>query len=193
MDDQGEHNKEQGHSIFWGQIEADTDCSPLLLNPNFKQISDIDNLFLEHDFAVEEVKEAIWNCGSEKACVPNDFTFKFLKRYWSLIQDEIRRFVKYFEAGGQLARGCSSLFITLIPKIKDHLTLNDFRPIFLIGCFYKIIAKILANRIKKIIGMVIDETQAGFIENRNILDRPMIINEICSRAKCVKQKTFILK
>lgn len=68
-----------------------------------------------------------------------------------------------------------------------------FRPISLIGCVYKIIAKTLASHIKKVIGSVIDESQTAFIYGRNILDGPMITNKVCAWAKKFKRKFFLFK
>lgn len=83
--------------------------------------------------------------------------------------------------------------LLLIPKVKDLLTLNDFRPISLIGCLYKIIAKALVSRIKKIIGLLVEEVQSGFIVGRNILDEPLIVNEIVSWVKKCKEQAFLFK
>lgn len=83
--------------------------------------------------------------------------------------------------------------ITLVPKIKDPTLLNDYQPISLIGCMYKIIAKILACRLKSLIGHVIGDAQSSYVEKRNILDGPHIINEIHSWAKKVKQKVLLFK
>lgn len=84
-------------------------------------------------------------------------------------------------------------FISLLPKVKDPLSLNEYRPINLIGCVYKILAKALSSRHKMMFGYVIDEVQTAFIENRNILDGPLIINEVCAQAKKSKTKTFLFK
>ena len=54
-------------------------------------------------------------------------------------------------------------------------------------------AKALASRLKKVLGTAIGEVQTAFISGRNILDGPMITNEICSWAKKAKQKLFLLK
>ncbi|GJV75631.1 RNA-directed DNA polymerase, eukaryota [Tanacetum coccineum] len=61
--------------------------------------------------------------------------------------------------------GCNSSFIALIPKKQDAKFVKDFRPISLIGCFYKIIAKILANRLKMVISDLISEVQSAFIQS----------------------------
>lgn len=76
---------------------------------------------------------------------------------------------------------------------KDPLTLGDFRPISLIGCLYKIMSKMLAGRLKLVVGSTIGEFQTVYIEGRNILDSPLIVNEICAWAKKVKKKILLFK
>ena len=54
------------------------------------------------------------------------------------------------------------LFTTSVPKIDEPLNLGDFRPISLVGCMYKILSKLLANRLKKMLKGVIDNKQSAF-------------------------------
>nr|GEY09661.1 transposon TX1 [Tanacetum cinerariifolium] len=69
-------------------------------------------------------------------------------------------------------------FVTIIPKVTNPIGLGDFRPISLIGCYYKIIAKVLAERIKKVVGKVVGDVQNAFIKGRYILDVVLIANEV---------------
>ncbi|RVW84958.1 hypothetical protein CK203_039556 [Vitis vinifera] len=70
------------------------------------------------------------------------------------------------------------------PWLSGVEDLKDFRPISLVGSFYKLLAKVLANRIKKVIGKVISESQNAFVEGRQILDAVLIANEaVDSRLK----------
>jgi len=62
------------------------------------------------------------------------------------------RFVSDFHRNGKLLRGINNIFISLIPKKDCPQTLNDFRPISLVGSLYKVLAKLLANRLKNVIG-----------------------------------------
>lgn len=101
--------------------------------------------------------------------------------------------VKHFKRSGNIGRGCNASFLMIILKIKDSLTISDYRPISPIGCTYKIIAKELSTRLKRVIGKCICEAQSVFVEGRNILDDPLIINEMCSWVKKVKDKMLLFK
>ncbi|GJR82179.1 RNA-directed DNA polymerase, eukaryota, reverse transcriptase zinc-binding domain protein [Tanacetum coccineum] len=70
---------------------------------------------------------------------------------------------------------------------------KDFRPISLIGSLYKIIAKILANRLVTVLGNIVNDMQSAFIKDRKILDGPFILNEIFQWCKLKKKHSFILK
>ena len=130
--------KQETWNFFKDKFHETHSHRPALLNLNIKQISETDKIFLESSFDLDEVKEAIWNCGSEKAPGPDGFNFTFIKHFWLVMQDDIMRFIKHFEAHGSLARGSNSSFITLLPKVKDPLILSDYTPISLIGSLYKI-------------------------------------------------------
>lgn len=56
-----------------------------------------------------------------------------------------------------------SSFVTLIPIMDDPQGLNEFRPISLIGCMYKIISNVLANKLRRVLGNIIDERQSTFV------------------------------
>lgn len=148
---------------------------------------------MEGDISADEVKRAVWDCGNDKAPGPDGFTFKFLKKYWEVLKGGIMAYINHFEKWGRLSRGCNSSSITLAAKIKDLLSLSDYRPISLIGSLYKIIAKILASRIRMVMGECIDEVQTAFVKGRDILEGPLIVNEICTWGKKRNKKILLFK
>lgn len=147
------------HQFFSSNFHEKWHVRPKFINRSFMTISDDDRCYLETEFSVDEIKKAIFDCGSEKEHCADGFTFKLLKNQWGEMQSDIMRFVKYFEANRNISKECYSSFITLIPKVKDPLNLGDYRPISLIGCVYKIISKSLTSILNNVIGKVIDEVQ----------------------------------
>jgi len=102
------------------------------------------------------------------------------------------RFVLEFHRNGKLSRGINSTFIALIPKVESPQKLTDFRPISLVGCLYKILAKVLANRLRAVVGQVISETQTAFVIDRQILDGVLVANEVVDEARKSKKGASLI-
>nr|GEV20666.1 putative RNA-directed DNA polymerase, eukaryota, reverse transcriptase zinc-binding domain protein [Tanacetum cinerariifolium] len=132
---------------------------------------------LERDASKEELKRAVWDCGTEKSPGPDGFTFGFYRHFWSTIENDVFEAVKHFFTYSDIPKGCNSSFIALILKIPDANMVKDFRPISLIGSIYKIIAKILANHLVGVLRDIVNEVQSTFIAERQILDGLFILNE----------------
>jgi len=100
------------------------------------------------------------------------------------------RFIREFHRNGKLVRCINTTFIALIPKVENPQKLNDFRPISLVGSMYKILAKVLANQLRVVVGKVISETQTTFVKDRQILDGILIANEVVDEASKLKKRAF---
>ncbi|GJW53439.1 RNA-directed DNA polymerase, eukaryota [Tanacetum coccineum] len=98
-----------------------------------------------------------------------------------------------FEVSAHIPSGCNSSFITLVPKVDDPLVIGDFRPISLIGSQYKIIAKILANRLSQVVSSVVSEVQVTYIKVRQIIDDHLMVDEIIAWAKKHKNRLMFFK
>ncbi|GKA57457.1 cysteine-rich receptor-like protein kinase [Tanacetum coccineum] len=151
------------------------------------------NLFSKTKIGGNSYSTATADRGSEKAPGPDGFMFKFYKTQWDTIAPDVMDYIREFEMTSFLPRGCNSSFIALVPKVKDPLVRNDFRPISLIGSQYKILAKILANRLAMVIPSVVSEAQTVFIKGRQIIDGLLVVDEIILWAKVYKKKLFMLK
>ncbi|GJV99434.1 RNA-directed DNA polymerase, eukaryota [Tanacetum coccineum] len=152
--------------------------------------------FLNHfsnRVSYDEIKKAVWECGLNKSPGPDGFSFDLFRKYWKLIDVDVVAAVQEFFVTSKFPRGCNSLFIALILKVQDAKVVKDFRPISLIGSMYKIIAKVLANRLSIVIPNLISEVQSAFVSNRQILDGPFILNEFLSWCKYKNTKALIFK
>ena len=83
-----------------------------------------------------------------------------------------------FYASGSFNKNFNVSFITLVTKCCGPSKLSDFRPISLVSSIYKILSKVLANRLKKVMSFIIGLFQFSFIKGRQILDCSIITNEI---------------
>ncbi|GKA50366.1 RNA-directed DNA polymerase, eukaryota [Tanacetum coccineum] len=148
---------------------------------------------LERIVTLDEVKKAVWDCGANKSPGPDGFTFEFFRKFWTIIDKYVFHTVLEFFESGHIPRGCNASFIALIPKVHDAKIVKDFRPISLIESIYKIIAKILANRLCNVLPCLINEVQSDFVSNRNILDGPFMIDELLSWCKHKRKSAMIFK
>jgi len=91
---------------------------------------------------------------------------------------------------GKLTKGINSTLIVLIPKVDSPLCLADFRPISLVNSIYKILSKVLANRLRQVIGSIISEAQSAFMKGCQILDGILIANKLVGDARQLKRVSF---
>nr|GFA00972.1 RNA-directed DNA polymerase, eukaryota [Tanacetum cinerariifolium] len=94
---------------------------------------------------------------------------------------------------GSFSKGCNPSFISLIPKLNDAKVVKDYRPISLIGCQYKIVGKILANRLSMVMDKLISKEQPAFIRDCQILDGPMILSEVIQWCNRKRKKSMIFE
>ena len=140
-----------------------------------------------------EVKEAVRNCDCYKSPGPDGFNFGFIKFCWDVIKRDVLSAVQSFAEGGNWPKGTNAFFITLVPKTVNPQLLNDFRPISMVGCMYKIVSKILSSRLKMVLDKVIDLRQSAFLEGRGLLDSVLVANETLEEVKRKKKEYVVFK
>lgn len=84
----------------------------------------------------------------------------------------------YFHVNMCFEKSFNANFVALIPKKKGANDLGDFRPISLIGGFYKLLAKVLSLRLRKVINKLISDSQHAFVGERQFIDASFIANEV---------------
>ena len=100
---------------------------------------------------------------------------------------------KEFHEHSSFLKSLNNTFLVLIPKKGGTEDLGDFRPISLLGGLYKLLAKVLANRLKKVVGKVVSPAQNAFVMGRQILDASLIANEVIDSWQKRKEKGLICK
>nr|GEX76094.1 RNA-directed DNA polymerase, eukaryota [Tanacetum cinerariifolium] len=148
---------------------------------------------LDKSINTDEIRVAVWDCGENNSPGPDGYTFEFFRRFWNLIGPDFCSAVLCFFDHGFFLRGCNSSFIALIPKVTDTKFVTDFWPVSLIGSVYKVVTKILANRLAMVISDLVSNTQSAFIAGRQIHDGPFILNEVLAGCKRKKKQAIIFK
>lgn len=148
---------------------------------------------LEAEFSEEEIKVAVKDCDGNKAPGPDGFNLFCFQKFWKLMKSDVCNFLKEFHMHSKLVKGLNSSFISLIPKKENPMGLGDYSPISLIGSIYKILARVLARRLKAVLPHIISESQTTFIRRMDIIDGVLFANEVVHGWKKTKRKGVLIK
>ena len=125
----------------------------------------------------EEVELAINQMAPLKALGPDGMPPLFYQTFRLDIGMEVSNAVLSCLNSGNLLKSINHTFITLIPKVNNPKTVAQFIPISLCNVIYKILSKVIANRVKPILQSIISEAQSAFVANRIITDNILIAFE----------------
>ncbi|KAA3455485.1 reverse transcriptase [Gossypium australe] len=143
-----------------------------------RNISSDQNVTLSVTYTEEEVISALKGMGPTKAPGPDSFPALFFQRYWHIVGKDVTKFCLGILNTDQGFEQLNSTDIVLIPKTQNPINLSSFRPISLCSVLYKIVTKVVVNRLQEVIGECIDRAQSAFIPGRLISDNVLIAYEI---------------
>ncbi|XP_039007850.1 uncharacterized protein LOC120135690 [Hibiscus syriacus] len=150
---------------------------PTVKNIDKKLLKDILNYSLPQDSASslvkvitsEEIKEAIFSQGNDKAPGPDGYTPYFFKFSWSIVGEDVINAIKYFFQNSSLLPAFNETTIALIPKMPTPSKVKDFRPISCCSVIYMAITKIIVKRLSSLISGMVSLNQTAFIKGRSIV------------------------
>ena len=155
--------------------EGVSNAFKLLLTENLEWRANINGLLfealdptearsLEAPFGEEEIFCALKEMNGGKASGLDGFSLVFWKESWHFVKVEVLEMFREFHESGTFTRSLNATFLVLIPKKGGAEDLSDIRPISLVGSLYKLLAKVLVSRLKKVVGKVVSTDQNAFIE-----------------------------
>jgi hypothetical protein len=104
---------------------------------------------------LEELRKVLLSFKKDKSPGPTRWTVEFFIAFFDLVGNDLLEMVKESRTKGQIISELNSTFIALIPKSNKPSTFNGYIPILVFNLVYKLISKIIANRIKPILSSFI--------------------------------------
>ncbi|MCH79274.1 putative non-LTR retroelement reverse transcriptase [Trifolium medium] len=144
----------------------------------FPRLHEDDLQVIRGDITNAEVKEAVFNMSPWKAPGLDGFPAGFYQKSWDIVGQSVCEFVKRVWSNPFGVRDINCTDICLIPKVDQPETIQQFRPISLCNTLYKVVSKVMTNRIKDTINKVVSPHQTGFIPGRSIHENIVVAQEM---------------
>ena len=145
------------------------------------------NQRLLHPFNVEEVPEALFQMHPSKAPGLDGMSSFFFQRYWHIVGTSVSNAILSILNLGKILRKINLTYVSLILKKKSPEKMSDYRPISLCNVLYKLISKVLANRLKLVLPMIISDSYSAFVLGRLITDNVSISFEVLHKMKAKRK------
>lgn len=151
----------------------------------------VDLSSLTTPFSEEEIKRPF--SLSKKAPEPNGFLLLFYRKFWETIKDKVMAIFNALGKGSPELCRLNHAFIVLVPKCEGASTPNDFRLISLLNGIFKIVTKVLVNRLKLYMSAFIDPAQKAFLNGRFALESVVTAQEMVSAYHFYKWEGILFK
>ena len=135
------------------------------------------NQELIKEFTREEIDVALKHKEHLKALGSDGMPPIFFQSFWSVIGDEVSYAILDCLNNCHIPHDLNHTFVTLIPKVKCPELISEFRPISLCNVIYKLMSKVLANQLNKLLPLLVSENQSAFQEGKMITDNILVAFE----------------
>lgn len=126
----------------------------------------------------EEVKEAIFSMYPEKSPCSDGLNPGFYQAYWNGVGTDVVNFCRSFFETGELPSEINRTLVCLISKKKNPQQMTDIRPISLCNMLFRVLSKVMANRVKECLPDLISINQSAFIQDRLLTNNALIAYEL---------------
>lgn len=126
----------------------------------------------------EEIRRVLFGMAADKSTGLDGYTSEFFKAIWAITGGDFVIAVKSFFDKGFLPKGINSTILALIPKKVEAISMKDYKPISCCNVIYKVISKILANRLKRLLPSFISSNKSAFVKDRLLMENILLAFEL---------------
>jgi len=184
---EGEENI--GEHTIENFLGPNTVTHPIVQN---SKLTEGEALSLEGEITLLELDNAINECRIRSAAGPDGINNAFIKKFWYLLRDPIQKYANYSFELGQFSQTFCNGSIKLIPKKGDTTQIKNWRPISLLNCIYKVISRVINNRLKKVSDRILSRAQKGFTSSRFIQEVLINVIETIARTNAEDKSGLVI-
>ena len=152
------------------------------------KLSNLDRDSLSCPMTEEEVKLALWSMKAFDAPGPDGLHAGFFQFFWPTVGASVVQEVQKIFSEKRVPRYLNETLIALILKIQGPETFGNYRPISFCNTVYKIFTKLIVNRIRPLLDMIISRSQTTFVPGRRGTDNAIIVQELVHTISKAKGK-----
>ena len=174
-------NNEKENNFFLGDVN------------NHRKLSEESKTFMDSDISKEEIIKSLRKMKNNKSPGPDGIVVEFYKLYWDLIGDDLYEVTLAGLEDNRLAYSQYLAAIVLLYKKGPRPDIKNWRPISLLNTDYKLLSKVFAERIKKVLNEIIDPEQRGCVPGRYIGENIRLIDDILFHIENDSPEAIILQ
>lgn len=148
------------------------------LNNLFPSLDETSIRDIHLDLQDWEIKSALFSMGPLKAPGVDGLHALFFQSQWDTVGNDVCNLVRRAFLDPTSIKDINQTLLVLIPKVDHPESLKEFRPIALCNVVYKLITKVIANRLKGHLNKIISSAQCSFIPGRHSSDNIVVAKEV---------------
>ena len=170
------------YSSLFSAGNCNSDCVAEILE-GLPTLDEAQSMSMESTISLEEMTVAVQQLSCGRSPGIDGLPSEFYKRFWTLLGKDLFEIFKNCLDSGVLPTSCTRAVLTLLPKKGDLGLLKNWRPVSLLCTGYKIIAKILSNRLKGCMDLIVHPSQTYCVPERTIMDNLFLIRDVIDLSK----------
>jgi len=149
------------------------------------KLTEEERVNLDSPLFIEELDKALKQVNLKSAPGIDGYSYRFIKKFWSIFRFPLFECATESLETGVMPESFLTAQIKIIPKKGDSSKIKNWRPISLLSNFYKLISRLINNRLKKITNRVMSRGQKGFNQSRQLHE--VILNSLENMNFCKKK------